>query len=78
MPHPDCYIDDWLNAGMPALAELGSDAHRSVPLRVPLPPRHPVTHRDRRSHGDAKLRVQHTPIWQATAHGNRLAADSTT
>jgi hypothetical protein len=50
MPHPDCYIDGWLGSGMLAGAEIGSDVHRSVPLHVPLPPRHPVTHRDRRSH----------------------------
>jgi hypothetical protein len=35
---------------------------RCVPLRVPLPQRHPVTHGDRLSHDEANLRVQHGPI----------------
>jgi hypothetical protein len=74
MPQQGRYLDSWLDAGMPALAELGLDAHRSVPL----PPRRPATHRDRRSHREAKLRVQRSPIWHATARPNRLAADSLT
>lgn len=78
MPQQGRYLDSWLDAGMPALAELGLDAHRSAPLRVPLPPRHPVTHGDCRSHGESKLRVQHGPIWHATARADRLAADSRT
>jgi len=78
MPQQGRYLDSWLDAGMPAVAELGLDAHRSVPLRVPLPPRRPATHRDRRSHREAKLRVQRSPIWHATARPNRLAADSLT
>ena len=58
----DGLVADKRPPGMPALAELGLDAHRSVPLRVPLPPRHPVTRCDRLSHDEADLQVQHDPI----------------
>jgi hypothetical protein len=74
----DCYIEGWLDAEMPAWAEIGSDVIVCTPTRTLLPPRHLGTHRDCLSHGEAEPRVQHGPIWHAPARVDRLGADSPT